>query len=314
MVSTYAVLRFGAYPAHTPPVIDFLTSWHADPVAIGVIFVASAAYALGIRRVRRGGGRWPVLPTLAFYVIGLGSYAVVELGFLGSHAQELRWAFTTRIALLLFVVPTGIALGQPLQLIMKAGGDTATTRVVAALRSRVMRLFGNAMFATLFAALVMCLFLTPAAGFLRVNPWSEASLGVLVPLAGLVMVLPMSVTLTAHASVFLAIEFFLAFIELLIDAIPGILMRLNDTVLDGLNTVTGAAPWWPNPLRDQQLSGDLLWFIAEVGDVPVILLLLLRWMRTDRHEANAYDDLSDEEYDALTRAHLHGEGTDTASA
>ncbi|MDQ1128624.1 cytochrome c oxidase assembly protein [Microbacterium sp. SORGH_AS_0888] len=283
-------------------------------MAIGVLFVASTAYAIGIHRVRQRGGRWPLLPTLAFFVIGLGSYAVVELGFLGGHAQELRWAFTTRIALLLFVVPAGIALGQPLQLIMAAGGESATSRVLATLRSRAMRLFGNAMFATLFAALVMCLFLTPLAGVLRTNPVSESLIGVIVPLAGAAMVLPMSVTSAAHASVFLVIEFFLAFIELLIDAIPGILMRLSDTVLDGITTVTGTAPWWPNPLRDQQLSGDLLWFIAEVGDVPVILLLLLRWMRTDRHEASAYDDLSDEEYDALTRAHLLGEDGDAASA
>jgi putative membrane protein len=51
----------------------------------------------------------------------------------------------------------------------------------------------------------------------------------------------------------------------------------------------------------------MLWFIAEVVDVPVLVILLVRWMRSDRKEAKSFDDLSDEEYDAMTQAHLRGE-------
>lgn len=78
----------------------------------------------------------------------------------------------------------------------------------------------------------------------------------------------------------------------MIDSIPGILMRLNDTVIDGITTVAGTG-WWPNPLHDQHLAGDLLWFIAEAADVPVLILLLLRWARRDRAEAADFDALTD---------------------
>ncbi len=108
-----------------------------------------------------------------------------------------------------------------------------------------------------------------------------------------------------HASTFLAIEFLLAFVELVIDSIQGILMRLNDTVIDGITTVAGTG-WWPNPLHDQHLAGDLLWFIAEAADVPVLILLLLRWARRDRAEAADFDALTDAEHDALVQAHLRG--------
>ncbi len=211
----------------THPSDALLTTWRADPVTLVVLVAATISYALGIRRAARHGVVWPRRRTVLFFALGLGSYAVVELGFLGAWSAQLRWAFTARIALLLMV--------------------------------------------------------------------------------------PMMALTSLHASTFLAIEFLLAFVELVIDSIPGILMRLNDTVIDGITTVAGTG-WWPNPLHDQHLAGDLLWFIAEAADVPVLILLLLRWARRDRAEAADFDALTDAEHDALVQAHLRGAraGSDAA--
>jgi putative membrane protein len=272
-----------------------------------VLFVAAAAYAIGMRRAAARGHRWPLRYAVAFFAAGLGSYAVIELGFLGVYSGDLRWAFTTRIALLIFVVPTLVSAGRPLDLLQAALGDTGGARIARVLQSRLVRLFGNAMFATLFVAGVFCIFLTPFAWTLRGTPWIEAVLGILVPLIGLVMVLPIAALTAAHAGLFITIEFLLAFVELLIDSIPGILLRLNDAVLDHAPVIAGSAAWWPNPLHDQHLAGDFLWFIAEVADVPVLVILMVRWMRSDRKEAQGFDDLTDEEYDAMTQAHLRGE-------
>lgn len=297
----------GAYPGRTPPLADYLTTWHADPLAIGVLLVASAAYLLGVERVRRRGLDWPLRRTLGFFVLGLGSYALIELGFLGVWSGELRWAFTTRIALLIFVVPAGVAAGAPLDLIRRAGGERAEAVLERILRSRPVRICGNAIVATIVIAAVFCLFLTPVAGLLRATPWVDEGLGLLVPLVGLAMVLPMGAFGAVHTGLFITIEFLLAFVELVIDSIPGILLRLNDSVVDVAGTVGAVPGWWPTPLHDQHLAGDFLWFIAEAADVPILVILLIRWMRHDRTEAKAYDDLSDEEYEELTRAHLRGE-------
>ena len=99
-------------------------------------------------------------------------------------------------------------------------------------------------------------------------------------------------------------EFLLAFVELMLDAIPGIVLRITNSVLDHATTMAAGPAWFPSPLRDQHLAGDLLWFIAEVADVPVLVLLFLRWQRSDRREARAVDALTDEQMDALTREHL----------
>lgn len=272
-----------------------------------MLVVAAGLYAAGIVRTRRAGVRWPLLPTLGFYLLGLGSFAWVSFGFLGTWSHDLRWAFTTRIALLLFAVPSLLALGRPVGLARAALTGTPLRVMERVLRSWPVHLFGNAVFAPIFAFFAFLIFLTPASYALRDNVWSEWAITILIPLIGLLMVLPITDSSLIRTSLYITAEFMLAFAELVVDAVPAILLRLNGTVLDHAPALLGVFPgWFPNPLRDQQLSGDFLWFIAEVADIPVLIILFIRWMRTDKREARQLDELSDEEMEALTQAHLHG--------
>lgn len=293
----------------TPPVIDLLTTWSFDPAAAGLLVAAAALYLAGVARLRRRGHRWPARLTVAFLLLGLGSYVVISFGFLGAYSTELRWAFTTRIALLLFVVPGLMSLGRPIALARAALNAPGRRRTERFLASRPVRVFGNAMFAPVFACVVFLIFLTPVAAVLRGSSWSEWTISVLVPVAGMLLVLPIAAHSVVRTGFFVTVEFLLAFVELLLDAVPGLLLRLNDGVLDGAGRVAGRMPFWfPTALHDQHLSGDLLWFIAEIADVPVLVILFVRWMRLDRREAKRLDDLTDAEMAALTQSHLSRRG------
>jgi cytochrome c oxidase assembly factor CtaG len=280
-------------------------TWKFNLVGAVAIAVAATLYGAGIILARRAGVRWPLLPTLGFFLLGLGSFAAIEFGFLGEYSAELRWAFTTRIALLLFVVPALITTGKPVALARIALSGMPLNVIERVLGSRLFTVMGTAIFAPLFALGAFSIFLTPLAGLLRESPFAQGSLTVLVPLVGLIMVLPLTETTRQVTTFFIAAEFLLAFVELVVDAIPGILLRLNDGVLDHAPSVVGSFPsWFPSPLHDQHLSGDLLWFIAELADIPVLILLFVRWSKIDRKEAAQIDELSDEEMDALTQEHL----------
>jgi putative membrane protein len=270
-----------------------------------MIIVSGVLYALGIRSLKRRGERWPLLPTLGFYLLGLGSFAVVTFGFLGVYSIELRWAFTTRIALLLFAVPGLVSLGKPATLARTVLSGHRLEVLDAVLNSWPVRLFGNAVFAPLFALGTFMLFLTPFAGALRESEPGQMAITIIVPIAGVLMVLPIIEQTTQRTSFFITVEFIMVFIELVIDAIPGIVLRLDNNILDRIGPVLGQLPaWFPSSYHDQHLSGDLLWFIAEVSDVPVLILLFIRWSRIDRKEARQLDELSDEEMEELTREHL----------
>ncbi|NEM89964.1 cytochrome c oxidase assembly protein [Galbitalea soli] len=290
-----------------PPFPVLLGSWRLDPVALTLAAVATGLYLWGVARVRARGLSWPPARTAAFLGLGIGSYLVVCLGFLGAFSTELRFAFSTRTALLLFVVPALLALGRPLTLARRALDEPARARVERLMDSRFLRVLGSAMVSPIVAVLVFSVFLTPLAGILRATAVGQGVVTALVPALGLVLVIPLIEAGGSRTGFFVTVEFLLAFVELVMDAIPGIVIRLSGGILDGVHTAVGSgAAWFPSPLRDQQLSGDLLWFIAEIADIPVLVLLFVRWARVDRGEARGFDQLSDEEMAELTRQHLRG--------
>jgi putative membrane protein len=287
-----------------PPVLTFLTTWRWDATALAVGLLLTVGYAAGLRAASRQGIQWPLHRTGCYFLLGVGSFAWVSFGFLGTFSSELRWAFTTRIALLLLVVPALLSLGRPVALAAAVLGDTGQRRLQRFLHSRLIRLSGNAVFEPVFSLALFLVFLTPLSGLIRTSEVGQAAVSVIIPLIGLMTVIPLVENTTPHTSFFVTVEFVLAFAAFVFDPIPGILLRINETVLDQVPAVTGAAAWFPGPLRDQQLSGDLLWFLAEVVDVPILILLMIRWNRIDRSEARGLDALSDAEMDALTQAHL----------
>ena len=290
-----------------PPVLIFFTTWRMDPFALGTLVVAFLLYSAGIVAARQRGRRWPPHRALSFYLLGLGSYAWVSFGFLGAFSIDLRWAFTTRIALLLLVVPALMSLGRPVLLAKAALSDGAVRQLDRFFDSRLIRFTGNAVFEPLFSLGLFLVFLTPFSGLVRGSTYGQWGVSVLIPVIGLLTILPIFENTTRHTSFFVMVEFVLAFAAFVFDPIPGILLRINGTVLDQVVSPLGmSAPWFPSALRDQQLSGDILWFLAEILDVPVLIILIIRWNRIDRTEAKSLDDLSDEEMAALTRAHLRG--------
>jgi putative membrane protein len=241
-----------------------------------------------------------------FYVLGLGPDGVVNFGFLGVHSTELRWAYTTRLALLLFGVPWLLSLGKPVALAQAALSGRALSLLHRFLESWFMRVIGNAVVEPLLTVAVFLLFITPFSAVLRLNPLAQEITSLLLPILGLLMVLPIAEHTRKHSGFAITFEFMLAFAALPLDALPGILLRLNGTVLDKAAPLIGSFPsWFPSALHDQHLSGDWLWFLGELADIPVIIILFVRWSRHDRGEANQLDALSDEEMDALNQAHLN---------
>jgi putative membrane protein len=291
-----------------PPWDVVLSSWTLNWPALAIVAAAAVLYGRGLRAARRQGVRWPWRRTLTFYVLGLGSFAVLSFGFTGVYSHDLRWAFTLKVTSYLFVVPLLVAAGRPLTLARASLGAAGQERLQAFLDHAVIRALSNTVVAALLGLAMFTLFLTPLFHPLRTDPLWDAALTVVVPLVGMLMAVPIIEDgSTKDVTSLIVVEFIYVFIELVADALPGVLMRISPQVLDGATQALAGHPaWMPNPLRDQQLAGDLLWFLAEAVDVPLIILMFVRFARSDRREARSYDELSDEELDALNREHLKG--------
>ncbi|MCW3767227.1 MULTISPECIES: cytochrome c oxidase assembly protein [Paenarthrobacter] len=298
-----------------PPLDIVLASWTLNIPAALVMACAGILYSKGLRAASARGIAWPWWRAVIFYVLGLGGFGVLSFGFTGTYSHDLRWAFTLKVTAYLFIVPLFLAAGQPLTLAKATLSQAGQARLRAFLDHKAIRALSNTVVAALLGLALFTLFLTPWFYPLRTEPLWDATLTILVPLVGMLMAVPiMEDGSTRDVTSLIVVEFIYVFIELVADAVPGVLMRISPEVLDGATqALIGHPAWLPDPLRDQQLAGDLLWFLAEAVDLPLIILMFIRFARSDRREARSFDELTDEELDALNREHLkgplHGRGT-----
>jgi cytochrome c oxidase assembly factor CtaG len=187
-------------------------------------------------------------------------------------------------------------------------------RLDAVLASRIGRAFTVPVVSPLLLAVVPFVVF-----FTGVYPASLANPGLLWLLhlglvaIGLVVLVPLWESDAVAARVAYPVALLFAFIELLADAVPGIVIRLNTHVI-GATYLAGLGRSWGNSLlRDQQIGGDLLWCIGEAVDIPFLALLLFAWVRSDARDAARIDDALDLSHDD-GRASVEPAGMDRVDA
>jgi putative copper resistance protein D len=255
---------------------------------------AASGYLAGVARIRRTGGSWPLGRTLSFVVLGLGGLAVTAMGWPAVYAPELFSVYAAQVTVLLLVVPFLLALGRPIGLAMAALPPRGVARLRSVLGSRPARLFTVPVVSPLLLAVVpFLIFFTPLFEWSLTHPAVLPILRVALLVIGLAVLLPLWEADTLDARVPYAVALLFAFIELLADAVPGIVVRLDTHVIAaGYFAALGHS--WVTPLHDQQLGGDLLWCVGEAIDVPFLAMLVLQWVRSDARDAARIDRALDQ--------------------
>ena len=264
-----------------------MTAWGLDPVVPVLGLGLCVAYVLGVRRVLDRCGSWPVLRSVAFVIGVLAAVAVAD-GPVGSAAHRSFSAFTTQVVVLLVVAPVPLAFGRPLTLAVAALPDRAAARIRAALDGRLLRTFGSPMVGPLLVPVALAaVFFTPVLQASLTHLVAYEVLHLVLLALGFLFALPLAGERGEEGALALAVGLFVGFAELLLDALPGIVVRLDTHLLAApfyLRTATAAAA-----LRDQQLGGAILWGLGESLDIPFLAILLVRWMHADAREAARVD-------------------------
>jgi putative membrane protein len=250
----------------SPPPVE---PWRLSLVATTAAVVAGLWYVGAVHRRR---SPWPPLRTASF----LGGLALVVL-VTGSSADAWArgeyWVWVSQALVLLLIAPLPLMCGQPLELAGRLH------------RPRVLRspLLGPAL---LPVVCVLALF-GSAPGWSVADPAVGWLTRLLLLVAGCVMVLPLVSATDQPGS--LAIGIAVAFVELLVDAVPGIVLRLSTHPVSTFFTHRPGAPWALPWLADQQRAGGILWVVAELVDLPFLILIFRRWVRADAREARLID-------------------------
>jgi cytochrome c oxidase assembly factor CtaG len=267
-----------------PATSAVLTQWTAQPVAIAVGALLVVGYLHGLRRL---GQPWPAWRT-AVFAAGVLLLTWTSCGFLQVYSGSLYWVWTTQTLLLWLLVPILILSGHPVQLARAVSGPDS--RIDRVLRSRFCRIVGNPLVGPALVPLL--------SGVLFFGPlpaWTIESkpIGWLVQLALLVvgglMVLPLVGLDEKASSLAVGLSLAIGSFELVLDALPGIIVRLHNGLVTSWFDHRAHHSWTPNALHDQRVAGAVLWCIAELIDLPFLVLVYRRWIRADARDAAEVD-------------------------
>jgi cytochrome c oxidase assembly factor CtaG len=268
-----------ALPA--PSYAGLVTEWTWQPLALIAAALLAGWYAYGVHRVRAAGQPWPASRILVF-AIGIAALIWATCGFAGAYLDSLFWVWTAQQLTLLLVVPYLILAGGPLLL----GGPP----VQRLLSSRFVRTLGNPLIGpALVPLLAVVLFFGPLPGWaIDVPPigWIE-QLAVLA--IGALIVLPLVGGTGRRTSLAIGLSLAIGSLELVLDAVPGIALRLHRTVTTSFFDFRAVHPWTPTALHDQQTSGSVLWCVAELLDLPFLVLVFVLWLKADAQDAAEVD-------------------------
>jgi putative membrane protein len=273
-----------------PPELTFtsaLTSWTLDPGGVVLLLALAVPYVVAVRRVRRAGGRWPAGRSVAF-AAGLVAVLVATMSFLGVYAHVLFWVTSVQMALLLTVVPVLLSLGAPVTAV-RAASPTAGERADRVLGSRVVRLLTFPLLAAAVLALVpLVVWTTPLQEASMRSWWVYWLLHVAFVLVGLAFFWPV-LAVDADPRLPFAALAAVVFVETLVDSVPGIVRWLSNDLVAPTYYLSVGRPWGRTPLEDQKFGGVMLWAIGEVVGLPLLLLVVIQWMRADAREAARID-------------------------
>jgi putative membrane protein len=287
----------------SPELAGLASRWQVQPVAVAAVLAAAWWYARSVRELGRRGQAWPAGRSATF-AAGLLLGLWLTCGFPQVYASSLFWVWTSQALALLLVVPLLVLAGQPLHLarVVRPGSRTAADRFLA---SPAGRFFGNPLVGpALVPVLSGVLFFGPLARWAIDPPQVGWVLQLLLVALGAVIVLPLVDTDARPSSLAVGLMLAIGSFELVLDAIPGIVLRLHTTLVTDWFQARAARPWSPAPLRDQQIAGAVLWVVAELIDLPFLLLVYRRWLRADERDAAVADAVLEAE--RASRAALPG--------
>jgi len=275
---------------------DLLTAWTADPAGLALVVLAAVPYAGLVRRAARAGLR-PSAWRVTFYaLVGVGSLAYAGCGALAVYRADVFWVGALRVGVLATVTPVGLALGDPVGLLRHLHPDGAHP-LLRFLHGRVSRALTFPAVSTLLATgTLLVVFVTPVFTWSVTSRVAGVGLDLVLLGTGMLFVVPLLTDDLLPRWATPPVRTFLAFVDGLLDAVPGIVVMTATTILSpGYPGFTSGVSGL-DPLQDQRLGGGALLAVAEAVGLPIIAAVFLDWIRSDEADARAADAEADAEH------------------
>ncbi len=273
-------------PASAPTALNVLTEWRPDYLMI----VVTALLAIGYVRTRSAASKrgipWAGHRDVVF-CIGLAALTWTTNGFPQARGFQLMWVWMSQELLLLLIVPIILLAAQPVSLVAAVHGpDNPVARV---LRTRALRFLGSPLVSPVLVPVLCMLLIFGGLGAFAVSSVLAGGLVHLLLLsAGALIALPLVNIDDQRSSLAVGLSLAVGFVELILDAFPGIALRFQ-THMTLVHFAVNRPAFAPIAVDDQHLAGSILWVVAEVLDLPFLILAATRWIKADARDAARID-------------------------
>lgn len=290
-------------PASAPDGLSLLTEWRPDYLLLAVVAVVAVAYLRTRRAAAQASLPWARRRDVLFWT-GVAAVLWTTNGFPEARSSQLMWMWMVQDLLLLLVVPILLMSAQPLSLVEAVHGPD--TRLARLLRTPLLRLVGSPMVSPVLVPVLFVLLIFGGLGAFSVSSVPAGGVVQLLLLgAGVLIALPLVTTDDQRSSLAVGLSLGIGFVELILDAFPGIALRFQ-THMTLIHFAVGRPAFSPVPIDDQHIAGGILWVVAEVLDLPFLILAAYRWIKADQRDAARIDA----ELDARAAALPEGAGPD----
>jgi cytochrome c oxidase assembly factor CtaG len=270
------------------------TEWSLAPIPFVITIWVAGLYLFGVTVLHRRGDRWPVGRTLAFVVLGMGSFYFATASGLAAYDLTLLSAHMVQHMILSMLVPMAMALGAPVTLALRTLPPRPRRWLLAVLHSRPAKVLT-------FPPLTFLLYVvSPWA--LYFSGWYPATLHstylhevmhLHLVLVGSLFFWPILGIDPVPGRVSYPFRMLLVVLTLPFHAFLGVtIMGQEDLIGGSWYPDLHAGPmgaWLPDPHDDQHLAGGILWGSGDLIALILFAVLFTQWVRSSFREAARED-------------------------
>ncbi len=275
-----------AAPDYRPNGWSLLIDWRPDYLMLAVIALVGYGYLRTRRRARQAHIEWAQHRDVVFWA-GLSALFWTTQGFPEARSYQLMWVWMAQSLLLLLIVPIVLMAAQPLALVAAVDGpENVAARLLA---TRAMRVLGSPLVSPVLVPVLCMLLVFGGLGAFSVSSvWAGGIVHIVLLAAGVLVAIPLVNINDQRTSLVVGLSLGVGFVELILDAFPGIALRFQ-THITLVHFAVNRPSFSPVPIDDQHIAGGILWVVAELLDLPFLILAATAWIKADARDAARID-------------------------
>lgn len=272
-----------------------LTVWHMPVVAVIVLAVLAAAYAVGVVRAPQ----WRIRDAASFYA-GLAVCALSVGGGIGVYSTTLFTVHMGQHLLLIMVAPTLLLLGRPLELLRRTAPPRVRRALGRAARSKPVSVLTHPVVVFLYYAVVVATtHLTPFQQTAATHPAVHTVELLLYLSSGYLFLLRIVGFEPIGRRLAPLLRLVTLLIGMVVDTVVGVtlLMTVHPPFPAYVDPGRG---WGPDAIEDLHWGGAMMWVGGDLLMAALAILVIAAWVTSSPGGADLGSWLESARRSALT--------------